>query len=757
MAKSFDDSARDYHKFPVPGKLTVQASKPIATQRDLSLAYSPGVAVPCEDIAADPDKVYDYTSRGNLVAVISNGTAVLGLGNIGPLASKPVMEGKAVLFRKFAEIDAIDIEIDETDPEKFIETVARLEPSFGGINLEDIKAPECFTIEQALRKRMNIPVFHDDQHGTAIIVAAAALNWMRLTGRDAKTVKVVSAGAGAAAIACCNMLVEIGVKREHIMITDRQGVVYKGRDDTGKYRGAFAQETRARTLEDAMEAFRPDLFLGLSGPNVLDPKCLKHMPAKPFVMALANPTPEIKPELVKEHRPDALIATGRSDYPNQVNNVLCFPFLFRGALDVRATEINEAVKVACVKALADLTKRESQEEVSTAYNTESFEFGPEYLIPKALDPRLAVELPLAVARAAMESGVARKPIKDFEHYRRELEARVYKTSLVMRPVFSLAKQERNRVIYAEGEDSRVLHALSAVIDEGIAHPVLVARRGVLESRMKKIGLKLEENKDYTVVDPEDDPRYREYWMSYHNIMQRKGVSSEVARMVLHTNTTVIASLLLKKGEGDAMICGTVGRFQDHLEDVTNIIGLKKGVEKPASMNLLVLPSGNYFLSDAYVNVDPSPEDLLSITKLAADQLSHFGITPRVALLSHSNFGSCNDTSSQKMRRALELIRQEMPDLEVDGEMHADAALLSDIREKAVSDSPLKESANLLIMPNMAAANIAFNLIKTITEGLSIGPILMGTAQPVHILTPSVRTRGVINVSALAAAAASQRD
>lgn len=751
MAQSFRDSALSYHANPVPGKLTITPSKPIATQRDLALAYSPGVAAPCEEIAADPEKAGDYTARDNLVAVITNGTAVLGLGDIGPLAAKPVMEGKAVLFKKFAQIDAIDLEVDARDPQSFIETVARLEPSFGGINLEDIKAPECFEIEETLRERMTIPVFHDDQHGTAIIVAAAILNFTRLTKRRLEDLKIVTAGAGAAAIACLNMLLALGVNREHIMVTDRQGVVYKGRKDVGKYRGAFARETKARTLEEALKTETPDVFLGLSAPEVLKPRWLKHFAKAPFIMALANPTPEIAPEDVKAQRPDAMIATGRSDYPNQVNNVLCFPFLFRGALDVRARQINEAMKLACVHALADLTMEESSDEISTAYRDEHLQFGPEYLIPKPLDPRLAVRLPLAVAKAATENGVARRPLEDAEGYKHKLESHVYQTSLVMRPVFEKAKAQRRKIIFAEGEETRVLHAAQAMVDEGAIHPVFVARRSVLELRLKRSGLRLK-SEDYTVVDPQDDPRYHDYWSSYHKLMQRCGVTPEIAKTVMRTNTTAIAALLLKKEAGEAMICGTIGQFHDHLQDVTDIIGLRSDAARPATMNLLVLQSGNFFVTDAYINPEPSVDDIVATTLLAADAIAHFGITPKVALLSHSNFGTHNDAIAVKMRDAQRRLRQRQPDLQVDGEMQADSALLEAVRGQAVDNSGFTGRANLLVMPNMAAANIAFNLVKTLGEGLSIGPILLGVNKPVHILTPTVKTRGIINAAALAAAA-----
>ncbi len=751
---SFRQDALDYHQFPIPGKFAIQATKDMANARDLSLAYSPGVAVPCEEIAKDPDKARDYTTRGNVVAVITNGTAVLGLGNIGPLASKPVMEGKAVLFKKFANIDAIDIEIDELDPDKFIDIVASLEPSFGGINLEDIKAPECFEIERKLRERMNIPVFHDDQHGTAIIVAAAVYNWARLTKRKLKDVRIVTSGAGASAIACMNMLVSTGVKRSHIFATDRKGVIYQGRNpNMEKERARFAQDTKHRSLEDVIKNEKIDLFLGLSGPGVLNPNWLKEFNDQPFIMALANPTPEIMPEEVKKLRPDAYMATGRSDFPNQVNNVLCFPFIFRGALDVGATVINEEIKVACVKAIADLATKETNESVTSAYGGETMVFGKDYLIPKPFDPRLMVDLPIAVAKAAIDSGVAKRPIKKFKTYREHLEAYVSQANMVMRPVYEQATKGKGKqkIIYAEGEEYNVLQAAQTIRDEGIAYPVLVGRREVVEARIKKLGLRLKEDKDFTLVDPQNDQRYNEYWNYYHEKMQREGVTPAGAKTVLRTNATVIGSILLNKGEGDALICGMVGHYHFHLRHVMNLVALKEGVTQPAALTLMMMPEGNKFICDTHVNPDPTAQEIANMTIMAADEVRRFGMEPKAALLSHSNFGSHNTPSALKMRQALEIIHRLAPELEVEGEMHGDAALLSNVRNTIFPHSQLKGAANLLVMPNIDAASISYNLLKSLSDTISVGPILMGLEKPVHILHPAIRSRGLVNISTLAAA------
>lgn len=743
--------ARDYHRYPVPGKVAIVPTKDMATQHDLALAYSPGVAIPCEDIAADPSKAFDYTARGNLVAVISNGTAVLGLGNIGALASKPVMEGKAVLFKKFAGIDSIDIEIDETDIDKFVEIVASMEPTFGGINLEDIKAPECFEIERRLKERMQIPVFHDDQHGTAIIVAAAVVNWAHLTGRDLKDVKLASSGAGASALACLDMLISVGMKKENIMVTDREGVVYVGRKDgMDPYKSRFARDTKARDLNDALQGV--DVFLGLSAAGILKPELLAGLNKDPLILALANPTPEIMPELAQAARPDAMIATGRSDYPNQVNNVLCFPFIFRGALDVGAKQINEDMKRAASLAIAELARREANDLVSEAYGNSSLVFGPDYFIPKPFDPRLMVLIPMAVAKAAMESGVATRPITDWEAYEQRLNSFVNRTHLIMRPVYELARQQQKKVIYAEGEEYQVLRALQVVVDEKIAHPVVVGRRAVVDQRLKRLGLRLEEGRDFTLVDPENDPRYHDYSVAYHTLMQRRGVTPSDARNVMRTNTTIIASMLLSQGEGDAMVCGVVGKYHDHLDPVIDIIGLREDVSTPAALVLLMLPKGNFFICDTHVNADPTAEQIAEMTLLASEQLRRFGIEPKIALLSHSNFGShVYHESARKMQDALDILHRVAPDLEVEGEMHGDAAINPEIRDVIFPGSVLKGTANLLVMPNLDAANISFNLLKTIGGGVSVGPMLLGVKKPVHIVTPAIRARGIVDITAHAAA------
>lgn len=746
--KDLTEAALDYHVHPTPGKLSLTPTKPLTTQRDLALAYSPGVAAPCVEIEKDPLKALDYTSRGNLVAVISNGTAVLGLGNIGALASKPVMEGKCCLFKKFANIDSIDIEVDETDIDRFVDTVAALEPSFGGINLEDIKAPECFEIEQRLKERMNIPVFHDDQHGTAIIVTAAFTNWMHYTKRDWKKTKLVGSGAGASAIACLRLLVEAGLPKENITICDREGVVYKGRN-TGMdpAKEEFANDTKARTLEEAIDG--ANVFLGLSGPGVLTKEMVSKMADAPLIMALANPTPEIMPEEAREAKPNAIICTGRSDYPNQVNNVLCFPFIFRGALDVGATTINEEMKLACVKALADLTRKEATAEVATLYSDELLEFGPEYLIPKPFDPRLIVEVSAAAAQAAMDTGVAARPIKDMKAYREKLQQFFYRTDLIMRPVFTRAQSNPMRVVYCEGEEDRVLRAIQVVNDDGLAKPILIGRRKVVQMRLKRLNLRLEIDKDFELVDPEDDPRYKDYWTSYHEIMQRKGVTPADAKTIIRTNTTVIGALMVHKGHADSVICGTTGQYKEHLSHITDIIGLKHGVDTAAAMSVLIHNKGQIFLCDTHVNPCPSPEQITEITLLAIEQIKKFGITPKVALVSHSNFGTHDTERTRALRSACAELRKRAPDIEIDGEMHADSALSETIRNNIMPNSSLSGEANLLIMPNVDAANISFNLLKMMSDGVTIGPLLLGAAQPVHILTPSVTARGIVNVTALA--------
>jgi malate dehydrogenase (oxaloacetate-decarboxylating)(NADP+) len=748
MTDSLDDSAIAYHTFPTPGKLAITATKPLMTQRDLALAYSPGVAAASEAIVADPSQVSNLTARGNLVAVITNGTAVLGLGAIGPLAAKPVMEGKAVLFKKFAGLDAIDIEIAENDPDRLIDIIAALEPTFGAINLEDIKAPECFQVETELKRRMKIPVFHDDQHGTSIIVAAAVVNWLRITGRTLQDIRLVASGAGAAALTCLDLLVSMGLPVENVAVTDIVGVVYRGRTELMDPRKArYAIHTNARTLAEIIPG--ADIFLGLSAGGVLKPGMLEKMAPQPLIMALANPTPEILPETAKQARPDAIICTGRSDYPNQVNNVLCFPFIFRGALDVGATTINEAMKLACVHALAELALAEGSDVVAAAYGEEPPAFGPDYLIPKPFDPRLILKLAPAVARAAMDSGVATRPILDFDAYRERLGQFVFRSGLVMRPLFTRAKRAPKRVIYAEGEEERVLRAAQVVVDEGFARPVLVGRAEVVRTRIERLGLRLRQGEQFDLVDPDYDPRYNEYWRDYHRIMERRGVSPAQARTVLRTTNTVIAAMLLRKGEGDAMVCGAIGQYQRHLRHVLSVIDLKPGVRTAAALSVLVLNDRPIFVCDTHVSYDPSPAQIAAMTIMAAEQVRRFGLEPKVALLSHSDFGTHDDPPAVKMRDALALIAGLAPDLEAEGEMHSDAALSEEIRRAIFPNSRLKGSANLLVMPTLDAANISVNMLKVLGEGQPIGPILLGVARPAHIVTPSVTPRGIVNISAVA--------
>ena len=748
-AEDLKRDANPFPRWPVPGKIEVTPTKPLANQRDLALAYSPGVAAPCELIVADPREAANVTARGNLVGVITNGTAVLGLGAIGALASKPVMEGKAVLFKKFAGIDVFDIEIDETDPEKFIEIVRALEPTFGGINLEDIKAPDCFQIEAGLKQRMKIPVFHDDQHGTAICVCSALVNGLRLVGKELGEVKVVTSGAGAAAIASLNLLVSLGMPVGNIYITDRKGVVYKGREghiDVSKK--VYEKDTDDRTLADAIRG--ADVFLGMSGPNVLDGDMVKAMADNPMILALANPNPEILPEVAHAARDDVIMATGRSDYPNQVNNVLCFPYLFRGALDCGATEINEAMKRATVYAIADLAMAESSEIVAQAYMGESLAFGRDYLIPKPFDPRLILEIAPAVARAAMDSGIAQRPIADFEAYRETLERFVYKSGMAMKPVFEKARANPKRVVYAEGEDKRVLRTAQVLIDDGVCRPILIGRPGVMAELIGELGLRMVPGDDLDVVDPDNNPYFENYWPVYHRRMQNHGVSPDEARIMTRRTATVLASLMLDGGDADAMICGTVGRYHSHLRHLEQVVGLGDGVEKMSSLNVLLLPQGQMvFICDTQVAEDPTPQEIANMTMLAADQVRRFGNTPKVALLSHSNFGSLHSVSATKMRQALELIGSEAPDLAVDGEMHGDAALNEAIRKRLYPNCRFDGVANLLIMPTLDAANITYNVVKTVTGATSIGPILLGAAKPAHILTTSVTSRGIVNISALA--------
>ncbi|MGR8949810.1 MAG: NADP-dependent malic enzyme [Gammaproteobacteria bacterium] len=742
-------SALEYHASPRPGKIATTPTKALSNQRDLALAYSPGVAAPCEEIAADPASVAKYTSRGNLVAVISNGTAVLGLGDIGPLAAKPVMEGKGVLFKKFAGIDVFDIEIDEKDPDRLVDIIASLEPTFGGINLEDIKSPECFIVEEKLRDRVKIPVFHDDQHGTAIIAAAAILNSLRLVEKDIGDVRLVTSGAGAASIACLKLLESLGLSVEHMLAVDRKGVIYAGREGADDpHKAPFARETDLRTLEDAMAG--ADIFLGLSGPGVVSREMVASMADKPIILALANPTPEILPEEVKAVRDDAIIATGRSDYPNQVNNVLCFPYLFRGALDVGATTINEAMKLACVRALADLTMQEASELVQAAYSGEELKFGPEYVIPKPFDPRLVSTLPPAVAEAAMASGVATRPLKDLAAYRSEMERYVFQSVVLMKPLFEKAKSNPQRVAYADGEDLTILRAVQSVVDDGLAQPILVGRPDVITTRIRQLGLRLRADRDFQVVNPEHDKRYKEYSEAYHELMKRNGVSVRDARTLMRTNNTVIASMLVKQNNADALICGMTGSYKDHLRHAEEILGKRPDVSRTGAMTALLLPKGSFFVCDTQVNHNPTAAEIADYALLTVERVTSFGIVPKVALLSHSNFGDSNEASAQLMRDALQIIRRRAPDLCVDGEMHSDAALVPSIREALINGSTLQGQANVFVMPSVDAANITVNMLKILNDGVTVGPIALGLRPGAHILTPSATVRRVINMSTLAA-------
>ncbi|HEX5337033.1 MAG TPA: NADP-dependent malic enzyme [Gallionella sp.] len=751
MDKQLREAALQYHRQAPAGKITVTPSKPMITQRDLALAYSPGVAAACELIVEDPAEVRSMTARGNLVAVISNGTAVLGLGNIGPLAAKPVMEGKGVLFKKFAGIDVFDLEIAELDPDKLVDIIASLEPTFGGINLEDIKAPECFYIERKLRERMKIPVFHDDQHGTAIIVGAALLNGLKVVGKDIAKIKLVVSGAGAAALACLDMLVGLGVRMENITVTDIKGVVYKGRtEEMDDNKARFAVETSARTLGEVIAG--ADVFLGLSAGGVLKPEMVKLMADRPLIFALANPNPEILPHLAKEVRPDAILATGRSDYPNQVNNALCFPYIFRGALDVGARTINEEMKRAAVYAIAELAQAEQSDAVAAVYGEENLSFGADHLIPKPFDPRLITRIAPAVAQAAMDSGVAERPIADMAAYREQLSSFIYQSNMLMKPVFDAAKQAPKRLAYAEGEDPRVLHAVQTVVDEGIAFPILVGRPAVVEQRIAKLGLRIRAGEDFELVNPESDPRYREYWGEYHRLMQRQGVTPDSAKREMRRRNSLIAAMLVRQGSADAMLCGTVSQPLHHLRYIDEVIGHKPGASVYAAMNILMLPKHTLFICDTHVNLDPSAEQVAEMAMLAAEEVRRFGLTPKVALLSHSSFGSHADASAAKMARARELLEQRAPELEVEGEMHGDAALSESLRAEIFPASRLKGEANLLVMPNLDAANISYNLLKmTAGEGITIGSILLGANKSVHILTSSATVRRIVNMSALAVA------
>jgi malate dehydrogenase (oxaloacetate-decarboxylating)(NADP+) len=746
--KDIRAASLEYHRQAPPGKISIQPTKQLTNQRDLALAYTPGVAAACDAIVLDPAEAGNLTARANLVGVVTNGTAVLGLGPIGPLAAKPVMEGKAVLFKKFAGIDCFDIEIDEKDPDKLVEIIAALEPTFGGINLEDIKAPECFYVERKLRERLKIPVFHDDQHGTAIIVGAAITNGLRVVGKELKDVKLVCSGAGAAALACLDLLVLLGIPQRNIWVADIAGVVYEGRrEEMDDNKARYAQPTDARKLNEILVG--ADVFLGLSAGRVLKPEWLAHMAAKPLILALANPEPEIMPDLAKAARPDAVIATGRSDFPNQVNNVLCFPFIFRGALDVGATTVNEAMKLASVRALADLAMAEQSDIVAMAYGEQDLRFGPEYLIPRPFDPRLIVMIAPAVAKAAMDSGVATRPIADFAAYREKLTQFVYHSGLLMKPIFAAAKKDPKRIVYAEGEDERVLRAVQIVLDEGLAHPIVVGRPAVLERQVEKLGLRMRPGSDFQVVNPEFDPRYRAYWTEYYALTARKGVSQQYAKIEMRRRLTLIGAMMIHMGEADGMLCGTFGTHALHRAYVEQVVGLRRGTKVCAAMNAVMLPSRTVFIADTYVNVDPTAAEVAEITLLAADEIRRFGIAPKVALLSHSSFGSSEHPQAKKMQAALALVNAMAPDLEIEGEMHGDAALDEEVRMRAFPGSRLKGEANLLIMPTADAANIAFNLLKVAAGGgVTLGPILLGIAKPVHILTPSATVRRIVNMTAL---------
>ncbi|MEY2810770.1 MAG: hypothetical protein RLZ66_2281 [Pseudomonadota bacterium] len=748
-------AALEYHQFPTPGKVAIHATKQLVNQHDLALAYSPGVAAPCEEIVKDPNAAFKYTSRGNLVAVISNGTAVLGLGDIGPLASKPVMEGKGVLFKKFAGIDVFDLEINERNLDKLVDTIASLEPTFGGINLEDIKAPDCFYVERKLRERMKIPVFHDDQHGTAIVVGAAILNGLKVVGKDLQKVKIVTSGAGAAALACLGLLVKLGVPRHHIFVTDLAGVVYEGRTELmDEDKIQFAQKTPARTLSEVIEG--ADVFLGLSAGGVLKPEMVQKMAAKPLILALANPTPEILPEEVKKVRDDAIMATGRTDYPNQVNNVLCFPYIFRGALDAGASTITVEMEIAAVYAIAELAQAEQSEVVAAAYSGESLAFGPEYLIPKPFDPRLMIKIAPAVAQAAADSGVALRPIQNMDAYRERLQSFVYASGSTMKPIYAAAKRaSKKRVAYAEGEEERVLRAVQIVVDENLARPTLIGRPGVIAQRVQKFGLRLREGVDYQVVNVENDHRYRDFWQTYHQLTERKGVTEQLAKIDMRRRLSLIGTMMLHKGEVDGMICGTWSTPDVHLNYIHQVIGHRPGVSTYACMNGLLLPDRQIFLVDTHINYDPSAEQLAEITVMAAEEMMRFGIHPKAALLSHSNFGSSNQASAVKMRQTLALVQQRAPWLEIDGEMHGDVALDGAARHAMMPRSTLSGSANLLVLPNLDAANISYNLLKTAAGGnIAIGPVLLGAAKPVHILTASTTVRRIVNMTALTVADAS---
>jgi malate dehydrogenase (oxaloacetate-decarboxylating)(NADP+) len=746
MADSFKESALRYHTHPVPGKIEIRPTKPLANKRDLSQAYSPGVAYACGAIVKNPTEVANVTARGNLVAVITNGTAVLGLGDIGPLAAKPVMEGKAVLFKKFANIDVFDIEIDETDVDKLVDTIASLEPTFGGINLEDIKAPECFLVERKLRERMNIPVFHDDQHGTAIVSAAAVYNGLRIVNKKIEDIKLVVTGAGAASIACVDLLVSMGLQKANIRMIDRNGVIYKGRaEGMNPWKESYAVETEDRTLDDAIDG--ADLFLGLSGPGILKVDMVKKMAPNPLILAMSNPTPEIMPEIAKAARPDAILATGRSDYPNQVNNVLCFPFIFRGALDCGATVINDAMKQACVKAIADLVHREPSEAVAEAYADEVLKFGPEYLIPKPFDPRLIEEVPLAVVKAAMESGVATRPIEDMEAYRNKLHSYVSRSRLFMQPMIELARRQPSRIAYAEGENDDVLRAMQGIVDEKVAKPILIGRPNVIERKIQDMGLRIKIGTDIEIFNPEEGDHHQNYWQFYHQRVGRSGVSVEAAQNTVHTNNTALAAIMVALGDADGLICGKVGRFDKHLKDISSILPQSSTTEM-SSVCVLLMEDGPLFLADPFVNVDPTEQQIVATALNTINFVKGFGIAPKVALLSHSNFGTYDDHSAHKMKRAAEQLREQLPDVQIEGEMHAMSAMNETLRGKTYQNANLQGQANVLIMPNMDAASITLGLLRSLTNARLVGPFLFGFDKPAHILIPSVSGRGILNMTAL---------
>ena len=750
MTDSFKESALKYHTHPVPGKLEIRPTKPLVNKRDLSLAYSPGVAYACELIVENPTEVASVTARGNLVAVITNGTAVLGLGNIGPLASKPVMEGKAVLFKKFANIDVFDLEVDETDVDKLVDIIASLEPTFGGINLEDIKAPECFMVEEKLRKRMKIPVFHDDQHGTAIVAAAAIYNGLRVVDKKFEDVKLVVSGAGAASIACVDLLVSMGLQKKNVRMIDRTGVIYAGRKDgMNPWKEGYAIETSDRTIEDAIEG--ADLFMGLSGPGVLSGQLLKKMGEKPIILAMSNPIPEIMPEEAIAARPDAIIATGRSDYPNQVNNVLCFPFIFRGALDCGASTINEEMKMAAVKAIADLATMETSDVVAAAYADEKLRFGPDYLIPKAFDPRLIEVVPMAVVKAAMASGVATRPIEDLEAYRQTLHEFVNQAGLFMQPIIELAKKAPAKIVYAEGDNDDVLIAIQAVLDEKIATPILIGRRDRIEMKIERLGLRINLDKDVEILNPDRNEKFEEYAAFYHKLVGRNGVSVAAARKIMHGDNTAVAAVMVARGEADGLICGKVGRFDFHLREIMQLLGPKDKTQLVSSVAMLLLPEGPLFLADTAMNLDPTAEELVKIAEASIELVKRFGIEPKVALLSHSNFGTSNNPSARKVRKAAEVLRGTYPDLQIDGEMHVLSALNPKLRDTVYAEANISGRANVLVLPNLDAANIAMGLIRSLTDALLIGPFINGFSKPAHIVIPSVSSRGIFNMTALTVA------